>query len=121
MTLSGHDLLSLDPSFVRSRMALVAQEPVLWATTIRENICYGARSAGLQVRDADVLEAAKMANAEGFIMGFPEGFDTLVGERGVRLSGGQKQRIAIARSSAPPRRHHHHARPPGRSTSPCLV
>jgi ATP-binding cassette subfamily B protein len=72
----------------------VAQEPILFATTILDNIRYAKPRAGLD----EVLRVAKAANAHDFVMQFPEGYDTLVGERGVRLSGGQKQRIAIARA-----------------------
>jgi len=72
----------------------VAQEPVLFATSIAENIRYGRPGA----TQAEVEAAAKAANADGFIRAFPEGYATMVGERGVRLSGGQKQRIAIARA-----------------------
>jgi len=72
----------------------VAQEPLLFSTSIAQNIRYGRPEA----TDAEVEAAAKMANAHGFITGFPEGYQTLVGERGVQLSGGQKQRVAIARA-----------------------
>jgi ABC-type multidrug transport system fused ATPase/permease subunit len=103
ITVASHDLMGLDPSFVRRRMALVSQEPVLFAMSIRDNIAYGwqataSSSSSERPSKAQVEAAARAANAEGFILGFPEGYDTLVGERGVRLSGGQKQRIAIARA-----------------------
>ena len=71
----------------------VGQEPVLFAASIEENIRYGRPDATME----EVEQAAKMANAYSFITSFEQGFQTLVGERGVRLSGGQKQRIAIAR------------------------
>lgn len=94
ITFDGQDLTTLDPDWVRARIGTVAQEPVLFAGTIEENIRYGRPGASAE----EVVEAAKAANAHGFVSAFPEGYRTLVGERGVRLSGGQKQRIAIARA-----------------------
>ncbi|XP_076434803.1 uncharacterized protein LOC143274764 [Babylonia areolata] len=91
--LGGHDLKALDAQWFRRKIAMVSQEPTLFAFSIRENIAYGC-----QASDEEVMEAAKQANAHEFISQFEEGYDTLVGERGVRLSGGQKQRIAIARA-----------------------
>lgn len=83
-------------------MASVSQEPSLFATSIAENIIYGMdEDVSFQNEDekrAKIVAAAKMANAHEFISKFPDGYDTLVGERGVRLSGGQKQRVAIARA-----------------------
>ncbi len=92
--LDGVDLRELDPRWLREQIGAVSQEPVLFAASITENIRYGRPSASLE----EVRAAARAANAEAFVDAFPEGFDTLVGERGVRLSGGQKQRIAIARA-----------------------
>jgi ABC-type multidrug transport system fused ATPase/permease subunit len=80
--------------FLRSQMALVPQEVLLFGGSIRENIAYGRTDA----TEAEIFEAAKRANASEFIESFPEGYDTLVGDRGVKLSGGQRQRIAIARA-----------------------
>lgn len=94
ITFDGHDLTTLDPDWVRARIGAVAQEPVLFAGTIEDNIRYGRPGASAEA----VVEAAKAANAHGFVSAFPDGYRTLVGERGVRLSGGQKQRIAIARA-----------------------
>ncbi|MDX1382470.1 MAG: ABC transporter transmembrane domain-containing protein [Thermoanaerobaculia bacterium] len=94
ITLDGHDLREYAPRSLRERIGAVMQEPVLFADSIAENIRYGRPGAS----DAEVREAAVLANAAGFIEEFPEGFETLVGERGVRLSGGQKQRVAIARA-----------------------
>src|SRR5205085_5978538 len=82
------------PSWLRRRIGTVAQEPILFSTTIAENIRYGREGA----TQAEVEAAARAANAHGFITQFPQGYDTLVGERGVQLSGGQKQRVAIARA-----------------------
>ncbi len=90
----GVDLRELDPKAWREHVGTVAQEPVLFATSIAENIRYGRPGAS----EDDVRAAARAANADTFVDAFPDGFDTLVGERGVRLSGGQKQRIAIARA-----------------------
>lgn len=81
-------------SFLRRQMAIVPQDVFLFGGTIKENILYGKHSA----TDDEVIDALKQANAYDFVMNFPEGLDTLVGERGVKLSGGQRQRIAIARA-----------------------
>jgi ABC transporter fused permease/ATP-binding protein len=89
----GVDLRELRLAELRRQMALVAQEPVLFSGTVRDNIAY-ARDA----TDAEIEQAAIDANAHDFISRFPDGYDTVVGERGVKLSGGQKQRIAIARA-----------------------
>ncbi|MEQ8277504.1 MAG: ABC transporter transmembrane domain-containing protein [Deltaproteobacteria bacterium] len=94
LAVDGHDIRSFDPRQWRERVGSVSQEPILFATTISDNIRYGRADA----TDEQVRAAARAANAEVFVDAFPEGFDTLVGERGVRLSGGQKQRIAIARA-----------------------
>ena len=73
---------------------MVSQEPVLFSGSIRSNIAYGKADAS----EADIIQAAKDANAHDFISGFPEGYDTVIGERGTKLSGGQKQRVALARA-----------------------
>jgi ABC transporter fused permease/ATP-binding protein len=88
------DVRTLEPRWLRSQIGVVAQEPILFSTTIAENIRYGRPEA----TDAEVEAAARTANAHGFITEFPQGYATLVGERGVQLSGGQKQRVAIARA-----------------------
>lgn len=90
---SGVDLADLNPRWFRQKVSLVSQEPSLFACSIRDNISYGRDST-----DDEIYEAARMANAHDFILTFEEGYDTLVGERGIRLSGGQKQRVAIARA-----------------------
>ncbi len=92
--LDGTPLTSLDPTWLREQVGAVAQEPILFSTSIAENIRYGDPSA----TDEVVQRAAVIANADRFIRGFSGGYDTLVGERGVQLSGGQKQRVAIARA-----------------------
>ncbi len=94
VTLDGHDVRALDASWLRGRIAVVAQEPLLFSSTVSENIRYGLTSA----TDEQVQAAAKAANAHDFISEFPDGYQTEVGERGVQLSGGQKQRVAIARA-----------------------
>ncbi len=95
VTIDGIDIKELDPRWLRGRcIGFINQEPVLFATTIKENIRYGRPSA----TDQEVCEAAKAANAHDFVQSFPDGYDTMVGERGVTVSGGQKQRIAIARA-----------------------
>ncbi|KAM3929286.1 mitochondrial potassium channel ATP-binding subunit-like [Leptodactylus fuscus] len=93
--LDGADIRSLDPSWLRGEViGFINQEPVLFGTSIMENIRFGRPDAS----DAEVREAAKLANADDFIQNFPDGYNTLLGERGVTLSGGQKQRVAIARA-----------------------
>lgn len=90
----GKNIQDYDLVDYRRNIAVVPQEVLLFGGTIRENIAYGKTQAG----DAEIKEAARLANAWDFISSFPEGLDTLVGERGVKLSGGQRQRIAIARA-----------------------
>lgn len=94
ISLDGSAYEDLDAHWLREQIGVVSQEPILFATSIEENIRYGRPNASV----ADVEAAAKAANAYEFVLGFPEGLSTRVGERGVRLSGGQKQRIAIARA-----------------------
>ena len=90
----GHALPDLDPTELRGAMAIVAQEPVIFAGTVAENIRYGRPDA----TDTEVRAAAEAAFAAEFIDLMPQGFDSQLGERGMRLSGGQRQRIAIARA-----------------------
>ncbi|MCO4762607.1 MAG: ATP-binding cassette domain-containing protein [Myxococcales bacterium] len=92
--LDDTNLRDLDPSWLRRQVGVVAQEPTLFSASVQDNIRYGRPDA----TEAEVIAAATAANAHGFISEFPEGYDTRVGERGVRLSGGQKQRVAIARA-----------------------
>lgn len=94
VTLDGHDIRSLNIQWLRSLIGIVEQEPVLFATTIAENIRFGRPGVTME----DIIQATKQANAYNFIMDLPQKFDTLVGEGGGQMSGGQKQRIAIARA-----------------------
>lgn len=94
ITLDGVEIQKLQVKWLRQQMGVVSQEPVLFSDTIRANIAYGKEGA----TEAEIIAAAEMANAHGFISRLQEGYDTLVGERGVQLSGGQKQRVAIARA-----------------------
>jgi ATP-binding cassette subfamily B protein len=92
--LDGRDLRELDADWLRRNIGTVAQEPVLFSTSIAANIRYGKPDAA----DGEVKAAARAAHAHDFIAALPDGYETEVGERGVRLSGGQKQRVAIARA-----------------------
>ncbi|KAF8902794.1 multidrug resistance protein 1 [Gymnopilus junonius] len=107
--LDGMDIRHLNVGWLRSQIGLVAQEPVLFATSVKENVAYGLLGSRFaskgkkekiseEERERKIREACVKANAHDFIMGLPQGYDTLVGERGFLLSGGQKQRIAIARA-----------------------
>ena len=90
----GVDVRELKLADLRGALAMVAQEPVLFSGTVRENIAYGKAGA----TDAEIEQAAKDAFAHDFVAGFPDGYATMIGERGTKLSGGQKQRIALARA-----------------------
>ncbi len=92
--IDGIDLRTVTQRSLRAQIGLVPQETVLFGGTIRENIAYGR----LEANQAEIIAAAKAANAHEFILEAAQGYDTLVGERGVKLSGGQRQRIAIARA-----------------------
>jgi subfamily B ATP-binding cassette protein MsbA len=92
--IDGTDIRRVTAHSLRDQIAIVPQETMLFSSSIRENISYGRIGASEQ----EVVEAAKAANADDFIRKLPQGYDTLVGERGVRLSGGERQRIAIARA-----------------------
>lgn len=92
--IDGVDIRKVKLDSLRKQIGIVSQETVLFATTIRENIAYGKPDATLE----EIIEAAKVANAHDFIMKLPNGYDTVIGERGVTLSGGERQRIAIARA-----------------------
>lgn len=92
--IDGYDVKDVTLDSLRSQIGIVLQDTVLFSGTIRDNIAYGRPEASME----EVIEAAKAAQAHEFIMAFPDGYDTIIGERGVGLSGGQKQRIAIARA-----------------------
>ncbi|KAI3440971.1 uncharacterized protein J3R85_003011 [Psidium guajava] len=93
--LDGVEIQKLQLKWLRQQMGLVSQEPVLFNDTIRANIAYGK---GGEATEAEILTASELANAHKFISSSQQGYDTLVGDRGVQLSGGQKQRVAIARA-----------------------
>ena len=90
----GHDVRTLDLTFLRRQVAVVSQDVFLFHGSVRDNILFGRPDAGGDAMQA----AARAANAEEFIRDLPDGYDTVVGDRGVRLSGGQRQRVAIARA-----------------------
>jgi ATP-binding cassette subfamily B multidrug efflux pump len=94
ITIDGHELRDVTLDSLRSNIGIVLQETTLFSGSIRENIAFGKPDA----TDEEVIAAAKAAQAHDFISGFPEGYNTHVGERGTTLSGGQKQRVAIARA-----------------------
>ncbi|MEN4922285.1 ABC transporter ATP-binding protein [Achromobacter spanius] len=94
ITIDGQDIAQAKQASLRSQIAIVQQEPVLFHRTLAENIAY-ARPGATQ---AEIEQAARLASAHDFIMTLPKGYDTLVGERGVKLSGGERQRVAIARA-----------------------
>ncbi len=95
LTLDGVDIKTISRDFLRANIGIVEQEPFLFSRSIRENITYGVSR---DVTDAEVEAAARAADVHDVITAFPEGYKTIVGERGVTLSGGQKQRVAIART-----------------------
>jgi ATP-binding cassette subfamily B protein len=94
ITLDGHDLRALDPDQLRAHIGMVTQETFLFHDTLRANLLYARPDAS----EAQIIDACRAANIHDFISGLPEGYDTLVGERGFRLSGGEKQRVSIARA-----------------------
>jgi len=94
ITIDGHDIRGVTSLSLREQIGIVPQEAILFSDTIRENIRYG----NLEATQAEVEAAARAANAHQFIMETANGYDTLVGERGIKLSGGQRQRVAIARA-----------------------
>jgi ATP-binding cassette subfamily B protein len=94
VTIDGHDVREVTLTSLRNQVGVVLDEPFLFSASIRENIAYGRPDASLD----EVRQAARAAGAERFILALPDGYDTVVGERGYTLSGGQRQRIAIART-----------------------
>ena len=95
--IGGHPITSLNLTYLRSIIGVVSQEPVLFNMTIADNIRFG-RNGGEGVTMEEIEAAAKAANVHDFIKGLPNGYHTMVGDRGAQLSGGQKQRVAIARA-----------------------
>ncbi|MEM1309537.1 MAG: ABC transporter ATP-binding protein, partial [Cyanobacteria bacterium P01_H01_bin.153] len=93
--IDGHDLREYTLASLRAQISIVLQDSILFAASVRDNIAYGSPDA----TDADIIAAAQLANAHDFIAALPDGYDTLLGERGATLSGGQRQRIAIARAA----------------------
>jgi ATP-binding cassette subfamily B protein len=93
--IDGEDLREYTLDSLRKQISIVLQDSILFATTIRDNIAYGC----VEATDEEIEAAARLANAHDFIMALPEGYNTVVGERGATLSGGQRQRIAIARAA----------------------
>ncbi len=93
ISIDGHDIKAFDMGSLRRQIGMVQQDNILFSDTVKENILLGRPDATFE----EVVEAAKLANAHDFIMDLPQGYDTEVGERGVKLSGGQKQRLSIAR------------------------
>ena len=91
--LDGIDIRNLSRQSLRKHIGIVAQDVFLFTGSIRENIGYG----NLDASEEEIIEAAKKANIHDYIMTLPDGYDTYIGERGIKLSGGQKQRISIAR------------------------
>ncbi|NUU62847.1 ABC transporter ATP-binding protein [Paenibacillus agri] len=94
ITIDGSDIRRIDLEHLRKNIGFVMQQTILFSGTIRDNIRYGRPDA----TDEEVKQAAIAAEADGFIMGLPEGYDTILGQRGINLSGGQKQRLSIARA-----------------------
>ncbi len=94
ITLDGLDIRKIDLKNLRSQISIVLQDVFLFHGNVRENILFGNPDAS----EAEIIEAARIANAHDFIMQLPNGYDTLIGERGVKLSGGQRQRLSIARA-----------------------
>jgi ABC-type multidrug transport system fused ATPase/permease subunit len=94
ISVDGYDLRNLELTSLRKQVAVVLQDTFLFNTSVRENLLYGKPDA----TDAELLAATKSAYAHEFIESLPEGYDTEIGERGVKLSGGQKQRLALARA-----------------------
>ena len=92
--IDGHDIRKVTLKSLRDQMGLVTQQTILFNDTVRNNIAYGS----LNRSDQEILEAAKAANAHDFILRLPEGYETIIGEQGVKLSGGERQRISIARA-----------------------
>ncbi len=93
ISINGHDIKTVKTDSLRREVGMIQQDTFLFSASVRDNIAYGREDA----TDAEIIEAAKLAEAHEFISALPNGYDTFIGERGVKLSGGQKQRLAIAR------------------------
>ena len=94
ISIDGQDIADVTQASLRSQIAIVQQEPILFHRSLAENIAYGRPGASF----AQIEEAARLASADGFIARLPKGYETLVGERGIKLSGGERQRVALARA-----------------------
>jgi ATP-binding cassette subfamily B protein len=94
VTIDGTDVRELTLTSLRREIGVIAQDPFLFSATVRENIAFGRPDATIE----DVERAARLAQAHGFILALPDGYETVIGERGITLSGGQRQRVAIARA-----------------------
>jgi len=92
--IDGIDIRNASIASLRGQIAIVTQEPILFNDTVRNNIAYGMP----EVEEAEIVAAARAANAHDFILRMPDGYDTLIGDRGLKLSGGQRQRLSIARA-----------------------
>ncbi|KAJ8920066.1 hypothetical protein NQ315_011720 [Exocentrus adspersus] len=95
--LDGQNIVDINPAWLKQQIGTVSQEPILFSCSIKDNILYGANDPE-QVPEEELVQVSKEANVYEFVQQLPDGFDTVVGERGVMLSGGQKQRVAIARA-----------------------
>jgi ATP-binding cassette subfamily B protein len=94
IAIDGQDISQVTQDSLRNSISMVPQDPILFHRTLRENIAYGKPDA----TEEEIIAASKMARCHDFILRFPKGYDTLVGERGIKLSGGERQRVAIARA-----------------------
>ena len=94
ITIDGQDIAQVTQDSLRNSISMVPQDPILFHRTLRENIAYGKPDA----TEEEIIAASKMARCHDFILRFPKGYETLVGERGIKLSGGERQRVAIARA-----------------------
>lgn len=96
--LDGIDIRELNPKWLRSNIGIVNQEPALFSGSIRENILYGLKDDEQEFADQNFQRVAQESHVDDFVKTMPDGYETLVGQRGMMLSGGQKQRVAIARA-----------------------
>jgi subfamily B ATP-binding cassette protein MsbA len=94
ITIDDHDIRTVTQNSLRQQIAIVSQQTILFNDTVRNNITYGRKD----VSEEELIAAASSANAHGFISDLPDGYETIIGENGIRLSGGQQQRLSIARA-----------------------